>query len=270
LVNATYDDWQNITRPRVQGARNLHELLADVDFFIALSSFVGAAGNVGQGIYAGTATYFDAFARYRIARGQPTIAIALPVVLDVGYAFDNGLTEALKLSLGATLTEADLHTAVKGAIIGPSSGLNHDGKAISFRFSSGEDPNTLGWQYYHPLALAERVNAKQRNSESDSSGQDGGAQLNGLRATNGDDPLLTLLEALMDKVSSITMIERDEVEPDAPLAAYGLDSLVSVELRNWIRRETGVETPLPTITRAENLRALATYILSQRETSRKS
>ena len=98
-------------------------------------------------------------------------------------------------------------------------------------------------------------------------GQDGGAHLNGLQASNGDAPLLG---ALMDKVSSITMIERDEVEPDAPLAAYGLDSLVSVELRNWIRRETGVETPLPTITRAENLRALATYILSQREASHKS
>ena len=193
--------------------------------------------------------------------------MALPVVLDVGYAAEKGLTEALKLSLGATLTEADLHTAVKGAIIGPSSGLNDDGSAISFRFSSGEDPNTLGWQYYHPLALAERVNAKKRNSENDSSGD---AHLNGLRIANNNNPLLALLDALMDKVSSITMIERDEVEPDAPLAAYGLDSLVSVELRNWIRRETGVETPLPTITRAENLRALATYILSQRETSRKS
>ncbi|TVY55852.1 Compactin diketide synthase mokB, partial [Lachnellula cervina] len=270
LANATYEDWQNITRPRVQGAWNLHELLEGVDFFIALSSFVGAAGNLGQGIYAGTATYFDAFARYRIARGKATVAMALPVVLDVGYAAEKGLTEALKLSLGATLTEADLHTAVKGAIIGPSSNLNEDGSAIAFRFSSGEDPNTLGWQYYHPLALAERVNAKKRNFETDSPDENDESALNGLRLANSGDPLLSLLDALMDKVSSITMIERDEVEPDAPLAAYGLDSLVSVELRNWIRRETGVETPLPAITRAENLRALATYILSQRETSRKS
>lgn len=187
------------------------------------------------------------------------------MVLDVGYAADNGLTEALKISLGATLTEADLHTAVKGAIIGPSSGLNYDGKAISFRFTSGDDPKTLGWQYYHPLALAELVNAKQRSSESSSSGQGRDARLNGLRAANDGDPLLGLLEALMDKVSSITMIERDEVEPDAPLSNYSLDSLVSVELRNWIRRETGVELAIPKIVGAANLRALATHILSQRE-----
>ncbi|KIM94801.1 hypothetical protein OIDMADRAFT_172503 [Oidiodendron maius Zn] len=252
----------------LRGAWNLHELLGDVDFFIALSSFVGAAGNVGQAIYSGTATFFDAFARYRLARGLPAVAIALPVVLDVGYAAYNGLTEALKISLGATLTEADLHTAVKGAIIGPSSGLNRDGKAISFRFTSGDDPNILGWQYYHPLALAERINAKQRSSESDSSGQGHDACLNGLKAANDDDPLISLLEALMDKVSSITMIERDEVEPDAPLSNYSLDSLVSVELRNWIRRETGIELALPKIVGAANLRALTTHILSQRDTKK--
>ena len=73
----------------------------------------------------------------------------------------------------------------------------------------------------------------------------------------------------MDKVSSITMIERDDIEPDAPLANYSLDSLVSVELRNWIRRETGVELPLPKIVNAGNLRALATHILAQREAGAK-
>lgn len=53
-MNATYDDWQGITEPRVQGAWNIHELLPDVDFFVALSSFTATTGNVGQSIYAGT------------------------------------------------------------------------------------------------------------------------------------------------------------------------------------------------------------------------
>lgn len=73
----------------------------------------------------------------------------------------------------------------------------------------------------------------------------------------------------MDKVSSITMIERDEIEPDAPLSNYSLDSLVSVELRNWIRRETSVEVPLPKIVNSGNLRALATHILSQKKGGQK-
>jgi hypothetical protein len=40
---------------------------------------------------------------------------------------------------------------------------------------------------------------------------------------------------------------------------------VSVELRNWIRRETTVELPLPKIVGAANLRAMSTYILSQKK-----
>lgn len=85
----------------------------------------------------------------------------------------------------------------------------------------------------------------------------------GLQLTNGGDPLTALLSALMNKVSSITMIERDEIEADAPLSNYGLDSLVSVELRNWIRRETSVELAPSKIANTANLRALATFILGQ-------
>lgn len=187
------------------------------------------------------------------------------MVLDVGYAADHNLTEGLKVSLGATLREAHIRTLVKGAIIGPSSNLNHEGKTISFCFASGDDPTTLGWQCFHPLALVERINAGLRSADSDSQGQDRDTRSNGPRATNNGDPLLDLLDALIGKVSAITMIEREEVEPDAPLSDYSLDSLVSVELRNWIRRETGVELALPRIVGAGNLRALAKHILSQRE-----
>lgn len=186
-------------------------------------------------------------------------------MLDVGYAVKAGLIEHLKSALGATLTEADLHTTIKGAIIGPSSGLNRNGRAIAFRNPSGEDLNKLGWRYFHPLTLLERVNAQLRSAESEGSSQGRDTHLNGLRAASNGDPLLGLLETLMNRVSAITMIERDEIEPDAPISKYGLDSLVSVELRNWIRRETSVELLLPRIVGAANLRALATHILSLKE-----
>lgn len=58
-MNATYEDWQNITRPRVQGAWNLHELLPELDFYVILSSLLGDFGNIGQAIYAGTAVSID-------------------------------------------------------------------------------------------------------------------------------------------------------------------------------------------------------------------
>jgi hypothetical protein len=61
MVNATHDDWKLITGPRIQGAWHLHNLLPDLDFFIALSSFLGDSGNPGQAIYAGTAVSYSTF-----------------------------------------------------------------------------------------------------------------------------------------------------------------------------------------------------------------
>lgn len=168
------------------------------------------------------------------------------------------MTEALKGSLGATLTEPQVQTLVKGAIIGPSSNLNHGGKAVSYCFVSGEDRVTLPWQCFRPWALVSLINSKLR-SPVNSLGEGRDARLCETGTSGG------LLEALISKVSSITMIDRDEVEADAPLANYSLDSLVSVELRNWIRRETRVELSLPKIVGAANLRALSTHILSQRD-----
>jgi hypothetical protein len=54
--NTTYEDWEIVMGPRVQGAWNLHQLMPNnLDFFIALGSFLGDTGNGGQAIYAGTA-----------------------------------------------------------------------------------------------------------------------------------------------------------------------------------------------------------------------
>jgi hypothetical protein len=47
-----------------------------------------------------------------------------------------------------------------------------------------------------------------------------------------------------------------ELDLEAPLGAVGIDSLVSIELRNWIRRRLGVEVSVLEIARAESLARL--------------
>ncbi|KAI1267381.1 putative polyketide synthase [Xylariaceae sp. FL1019] len=264
--NTTYEDWLNIVTPRNQGAWNLHELLPNnLDFFVALSSFISGVGNVGQPVYSGTASFYDSFAEYRNSLGQPTVSIALPVVLGVGYVADRNLEASLSGSLGAVLSETHLRTVIKGAMIGASSGINRDGKAISYTYAQGDESSTLPWQCFHPRALVEYIRDESRMKGVLDDAQGGPTRSKTLQISNASDPLQFLLEVLMDKVSSITMIERDEIEAEAPLSNYSLDSLVSVELRNWIRRETTVDLPLSKIVSSGNLKALARYILSQRE-----
>lgn len=45
--------------------------------------------------------------------------------------------------------------------------------------------------------------------------------------------------ALADKFARAMMVSAENVDPDRPLSAYGVDSLMAVELRNWILREFG-------------------------------
>ncbi|RYC55767.1 hypothetical protein CHU98_g10440 [Xylaria longipes] len=263
--NAVYDDWGIITGPRVRGAWNLDELLPkDLDFYILLGSFLGDTGNVGQGIYASTAVFYDAFAQYRNARGQYTVSVALPVVLDVGYVADNSLSELLKETLGATLRMADIRTIIKGIIMGESSPFHHNGKAAAFRmYFDGQPVQDTQWKYFHPVHTKERIKAERQKRRKTGGG--GLADMHSTLWTAAEDPLVGLTEALITKVSAMIMMDRDDVGAETPLASYGLDSLVSVELRNWIRRETEVELPLSAITQAENLRSLATNIITQRE-----
>ncbi|KAI6785287.1 Lovastatin nonaketide synthase-like protein [Emericellopsis cladophorae] len=274
LSNTSHQDWLNIVLPRIRGAWNLHEVLPNnLDFFVVLSSFISGSGNMGQSVYSGTASFYDTFAEYRSAMGQPTVSVALPVVLDVGYVADRDLEGKLTNALGAVLSLEDLQTVIKGTIVGASSGLHRDSKAISFSYARGDDSSILPWQCFHPRALVDYIRSGSRANGGTVNGVGDGSKAKtkskGLELANESDPLAALLATLMDRVSTITMIERDEMDADAPLSNYSLDSLVSVELRNWIKRATNVDLSLPKIVNAANLRSLATLILSQREAGMK-
>ncbi|KAK2603883.1 hypothetical protein QQS21_003918 [Conoideocrella luteorostrata] len=266
FINATYDDWQNIRRPRVQAAWYLDEMLPNLDFFILLSSLLGTCGNVGQAIYAGTSSFYDAFVDYRHSKARPATSIALPIVLDVGFVADRDLTDKLKESLGACLSPAHLRLLLQGAMMGASSGLSFSGKSIAFQPQAGVSTDTSAWQCFNARDI-HRLLRTLRNSDSDTnSGSKNHSNSQGTRRSRelGDphsqDYSDNLLSGLIEKVSSITMMDLDEVEADVPLTKYSLDSLVSVELRNWISRQTGVDLPLAKLVRLANLRTVATII----------
>ncbi len=49
------------------------------------------------------------------------------------------------------------------------------------------------------------------------------------------------MDALSDKISSITMVDRDEVIANRSLLDYWLNGLFPLELRNWIQRSLEVD-----------------------------
>lgn len=191
------------------------------------------------------------------------MSIALPVILDVGYVADHDLAETLTSSLGGTLTMADIRTIMKGAVEGSSSPFYHKGKVAAFCIWIDGKPYTDGdlLHNFHPVHTRERMKAESSRHGKASNGNKADTAVSWTKAA---DPQAGLTEALINKVAAMTMMDREDVGTDIPLASFSLDSLVSVELRNWIRRETNVELTLSAITQAEGLSNLAGEILSQR------
>lgn len=56
------------------------------------------------------------------------------------------------------------------------------------------------------------------------------------------------------------MTPAEEVVPEKPLAAYTLDSLVAIEMRDWLTDELEADVPLLELMKNSSLTALAIFI----------
>jgi acyl carrier protein len=183
-------------------------------------------------------------------------------VNGIGYVADRDIGQALKSTIGLTLDEQHVYTTVKGAIVGPSSMLNEGGRSLTVTVTPAVNKNGSRppWHRLNPCATWRSSAVTDSKSGVKQSRTKTSTLMSDVQSSS--EPLECLQRALVNKVSVMTMINSDDIRVDRGLDEYGLDSLVSVELRNWIRREFGAELALAAIVGAEGLRALSEKILS--------
>ncbi|RKU47565.1 hypothetical protein DL546_006926 [Coniochaeta pulveracea] len=81
----TYKQWQLAVKTKVDNSINLHNHLADLDFFVLLSSVLGQIESVSQANYAAGNTFQDAVARHKVSLNLPALSLDLTSVTDVGF-----------------------------------------------------------------------------------------------------------------------------------------------------------------------------------------
>ncbi len=69
-----------------------------------------------------------------------------------------------------------------------------------------------------------------------------------------------MVEGLVQKLCALLVMQPQDIDARKPVAAQGLDSLVAVELRNWIVREMEVSINLVELMTASSLGALAELV----------
>jgi len=66
-----------------------------------------------------------------------------------------------------------------------------------------------------------------------------------------------ICEAVFDKLAKLMMVPASDIDPGKPLSTYGVDSLVGVEVRNWMAKEMLVEVSVFKIMANVPMRQLA-------------
>ncbi|KAH6664674.1 polyketide synthase [Halenospora varia] len=263
-----FKQWENVVKPKVAGAWNFHHALqatsTPLDFFICLSSAAGAVGNRGQTAYAAANCFLNAFCQYRNHLGLAASSIDLTAVSDVGYLAEGSEERRKEVNDnlgGETISEAEV-LALIGAAVNGRMRESCNGHTITGLKITPETRDTLFWatdsKFSHLLSFASST------STTSTSSQPSLSLAQSIRSTTSYSTALDLvIEGLMNKVSSVLMVPREEMDASKPIVVYGVDSLVAIEVRNWITRELEASLQVLELLTGSSIRGLGVLILGK-------
>lgn len=252
------EDYTTVLRPKVQGTLNLHRFLPkDMDFFIMESSVSGIIGNASQAAYAAGNTFLDAFASYRISQGLPATTIDLGAISGVGYLATNSELKQAMERQGFELTSPKrLMALIELAIRNPARPAQQ--AHIITGLGTWNEDSSLGALTLPMFSHFRHLSAG--NSDWDKSGGANNLKSALKAAKTLDDASELILGALIDKIASRSGIGPENINTSKSMPDYGIDSLVAVEMRNWITKDMDSTLPVLELLASDPLTHLATKI----------
>ncbi|QNV57856.1 Polyketide synthase PksN [Paenibacillus polymyxa E681] len=247
IIKKTREELQNVLAPKVTGLVNLDQACTEIplDFFILFSSVAGSLGNIGQADYAAANAFMDAYAKYRstlVERAQRqgrTISVNWPLWKEGGMRID-GETEKIMEGMGmfAMETGAGIRALYQSLASEKNQVMVLEGHASQLRETFLQQPS---------LNQAGDASSMIRESEMGSViGQD-------LLAEKAANYLKQLL------ATSIRLPAR-QIETDAPMEKYGIDSIMIKQLTRELEKTFGT-LPKTLFFEYQNIRELTHYFL---------
>ncbi|KAL3461786.1 hypothetical protein BJX64DRAFT_288967 [Aspergillus heterothallicus] len=244
----TYKQWTSATAPKITGTWNLHSLLpSNLDFFIMMSSISSIIGNRGQANYAAANSFMDGLAAHRHALGQRATSLNLGLFLDAGVATQSAAQRERYLANlpFSPISERQLHALLAhhchpgtDTVGGSSEAQTIMGLQPSAhgRPWNSETQTWLARPAFRYFALANTsAGSTGSSSRTTNSGGNLGAELASVSTADEAAPIVTQL--LVSKLAKVLGVAREEFDVKKPMHAYGVDSLVAVEMRNWFSKE---------------------------------
>ncbi|KAJ4011786.1 hypothetical protein NW752_004187 [Fusarium irregulare] len=254
----SFEDYTTAVRPKVMGTWNLHNhfIRHSLSFFIILSSFVGVGGNGGQANYAAGGAFEDAVSRHRAAAGLPSVTIDLGAVKEIGYLTENETVAGRLAKLGyKALGEKEVLELVEAAIKKP---LRDTESAQIVTGILGSEWGNAPWANDPRFAVLKPVTSTTTSQAGVKVAVDLKTQL--VTTTTLREGTEMIVTGIVRKISDMFSAVEDEIDVHAPLSRYGVDSLVAVEIRNWLNSSTKADVSIFDVMQSPSLLTLASKV----------
>ena len=256
LDDMTVEHWCKATAPKVRGTWNLHTLLpADLDFFIILSSVVSIVGNIGSSNYAAACSYQDGIAHLRQRLGLKAYSFNVGAIVEAGYVSENPEVAATLRRNGFGNVNIDQFLSHFGQIVKNETGYCQS--AIGM-VPSGNERGLEAMFWTDDKKFAHLGTERQAGRHAAGSADDVSSILQA--ATTFAEALDAVRGAIVKQLATILALDADEIISARSLDSYGVDSLVGVELRNWISAYLQVNLPLLTLWSTNSIDELAEIV----------
>ena len=271
----TYEDWQSVLAPKVQGTWNLHEALKaeNLDFFIMFSSVSGIMGQSGQANYAAANTFLDGFVEYRHSLNLPASVLDVGATEDIGYVSQKAsILKQFQAMDMQTISEQALLDALQVAIIqggdAPQSSFT-DGATnqnqivvgLGSRSAVADPHDRCPWK----RDIRTSIYWNSKNTASTRNTTAGNESLKDFLSAVPANPSILAAESSLPflcheigaSLCGLMQMPVEELSTTRPLVEMGVDSLLAIEVRNWWRQALGLEITTLEIVTSENVQGLA-------------
>ncbi|WP_042390244.1 type I polyketide synthase [Streptacidiphilus melanogenes] len=258
----TAERFAAVARPKVDAARNLHELTEDLSAFVLFSSTAGTIGNAGQSNYAAANAYLDALAEQRRADGLAATSIAWGPWSSGGMATDGALEQRLRREGVPPMAPDRAIAALRQALENGDSTLavaDIDWELLL----GGSATGRRGTALFDRIPEARAALAKEGADTADV-GSPVGPLAQRLAALSPGERERVLLDAVRTEVATVLgYATPDAVDAARAFKELGFDSLTAVELRNRLNAVTGLTLPTTLVFDYPTSAALAGFLRTE-------
>lgn len=257
LTQQTWERFEKVMAPKVEGGWHLHTLSQDqpLDFFVFFSSAVSLLGSPGQGNHVAACAFEDALAHHRHVLGLPALSINWGPWGEIGAATHGTVSQRLQMK--------GFHP------LEPQQGLR------VFEHLLWQDRAQVGvmsvdWRQYVdslppgcPPSLLSRLEYKTevtpRGEQRKAPQQHALLQQLGQAPPNRRRPLLEA-HIREQAIKVLGLAPSFKLDLNQGLATFGMDSLMTIELKNRLQASVGKPLPSTIVFDHPTVAALAEYL----------